>query len=321
VFTDASIGVAVSSADHRSADDLVRDADLAMSRAKQAGRGGYAIFDDALHQAAVTRLQLETELRRALERREFRVWYQPVVSLVDSRVVGFEALVRWQHPDRGLLQPVDFLSVAEEVGLVGPIDEWVMGEACRQGRTWMDTDPRQLVPVISVNVSANAFRQEGLVRTVTECLRATRFPAHGLRVEITEGVAIQDAQRALAVLTDLHALGVRVSLDDFGTGYCSLSYLHSLPVDTLKIDRSFVARIGAGTSQGEIIKLIMGLARTLGVSVVAEGTETSEQVAYLDALGCKFGQGYYFAGPMPPDDAHALLWTILVAPERVAAAC
>ncbi|MBK5298619.1 MAG: EAL domain-containing protein, partial [Vicinamibacteria bacterium] len=301
VFVSPSIGVAVSSPDHRTADEVVRDADLAMYRAKSAGGGRYAVFDAAMHQGALERLRLETELRRAVARQEFRLWYQPIVSLAQRRVVGFEALVRWQHPERGLLEPGAFLRVAEELGILITMDQWALGEACRQGQRWHRAHPDRPPVTVSVNLSAKAFGSDSLVPLVIEVLQATGFPARALRLEITESVAISDADRVRSVLKDLRALGVRVSLDDFGTGYCSLSYLQQFPVDTLKIDRSFVARIGEDEGPGEIIRLIVGLAHTLGLDVVAEGTETAAQVEYLAALGCGFAQGYYFARPMAPE--------------------
>ncbi|MCC6992150.1 MAG: diguanylate cyclase, partial [Acidobacteria bacterium] len=218
VFTSASIGVAVASAAHRSGEDVIRDADLAMYRAKKAGGDGYAVFDTALHEMAVQRLRLETDLRRAVERHEFRVWYQPIVTLADARVAGVEALVRWQHPELGLVAPALFLEVAEEIGLIAQIDEWVLREACRQGAEWRRGDAATCPATISVNVSAKAFAQDTLVARVLAALHTTGYPASGLRVEVTESVAIGDPARARAVLSELRDLGVRVSLDDFGTG-------------------------------------------------------------------------------------------------------
>lgn len=296
VFASPSIGVAVSSGEHRSADELLRDADLAMYRAKASGGGCYAVFDAAMHHAAVERLRLETELRRAVERREFRIWYQPIVCLMSRQVAGFEALVRWQHPERGLLPPAVFLPVAEEIGLIAQIDEWMLTEACRQGCAWQRDGSG---PTISVNLSAKSLGSPDLAGRIAAVLATTGLPAAALRLEVTESVAIADAAGVRQVLQELRALGVRVSLDDFGTGYCSLSYLQQFPVDTLKIDRSFVARIAAGDpGEGEIVRLIVSLARALGIEVVAEGTETRAQVEYLASLGCGFAQGFYFSRPL-----------------------
>jgi predicted signal transduction protein with EAL and GGDEF domain len=301
VFISPSIGVAVSSRAHRSGDEVIRDADLAMYRAKAAGGGAYAVFDEAMHHSAVERLRLETELHRAVERREFVVWYQPIVSLTDGRMTGVEALVRWQHPDRGLQLPATFLRVAEEVGVIVAIDEWVLGEACRQGAAWRSQRPAAAF-TISVNLSAKSFASPALVSRVAAALGAAGLPPRALQLEITESVAIGDPDRVRQVLIELRALGVGVSLDDFGTGYCALSYLQEFPVDTLKIDRSFVSKIAEGGDPMEIIRLIVGLARTLGMDVVAEGMETSAQVDRLAALGCGFGQGHYFAKPLAPAD-------------------
>jgi len=301
VFVTPSIGVAVCSAAHRSGDEVVRDADLAMYRAKTAGGGQYAVFDAVMHQEARERLHLETELRHAIERREFQLWYQPIVSLPDARLVGVEALLRWQHPERGLLSPAAFLSVAEELGIIRFIDEWALGEACRQGEQWRRVRPDCRDLTVSVNLSAMAFGSDALVPLVKDALRTSGFPAHALRLEVTESVAISNPERVQSVLTELRALGIRVSLDDFGTGYCSLSYLQQFPVDTLKIDRSFVARIGEHEQPDEIIRLLVGLARTLGLDVVAEGIETAAQLQYLRGLGCSYGQGYYFARPASPE--------------------
>jgi EAL domain-containing protein (putative c-di-GMP-specific phosphodiesterase class I) len=301
VFVTPSIGVAVCSAEHQSGDDVVRDADLAMYRAKAAGGGRFAVFDAAMHQEALERLRLETELRRAVDRREFQLWYQPIVSLPEGRLVGVEALVRWQHPERGLLPPAAFLSVAEELGIIRFIDEWALGEACRQGEEWRRVRPDCRDLTVSVNLSAMAFGSDSLLTLVKDALRTSGFPARALRLEVTESIAISDPGRVRLVLKELRALGVRVSLDDFGTGYYSLSYLQQFSVDTLKIDRSFVARIGEPDGPDEIIRLLVGLARTLGLDVVAEGIETAGQLQYLTRLGCGYGQGYYFARPASPE--------------------
>jgi predicted signal transduction protein with EAL and GGDEF domain len=300
IFVSPSIGVAVCSRVHRTGDEVVRDADLAMYRAKAAGGSAYAVFDEAMHEAAVDRLKLETELHHAVERREFRVWYQPIVSLPDGRITGVEALVRWQHPDRGLLPPAAFLRVAEELGVVVSIDDFVLGEACRQGAAWRADRRERDAFTISVNLSAKSFASATLVSRVAAALGAAGLPPRALQLEITESVAIADPDRVRQVLMDLRALGVGVSIDDFGTGYCSLSYLQQFPVDTLKIDRTFVSKIGEGSDPVEIVRLIVSLARTLGIEVVAEGMETSAQVEHLAALGCGFGQGHYFAKPLAP---------------------
>jgi diguanylate cyclase (GGDEF)-like protein len=297
----ASVGIALSSAEC-SDEDLLRNADLAMYRAKASGRGRSLVFSETMHQAAVARLRLESGLRRALERGEFRIHYQPIVALKSRRIVSFEALVRWQHPDHGLLAPGDFLKVAEDTGLIVAIDQWVLEQACRDIR--MLERQADCVPdvAVSVNVSALRFAQPDLIRQVADVLADTGLAPHRLRLELTESVAMSDADHASAVLQELRDLGVRISLDDFGTGYSSLSYLRRFPVDTLKIDGSFVSQMQADPESREIVRAILNLARSLNVEVIAEGTETAEQVEGLEGLDCRYGQGFFFFQPVPRDD-------------------
>jgi len=307
VFATASIGIAISASINSSDEGLVRDADIAMYRAKASGGDRCAVFDATMHERAVERLQLETDLRRAIEREEFRLQYQPIVSLRDHRVVGFEALIRWQHPERGLLSPAAFLALAEETGLITRIDQWVLREACAQARRWQ-TPLRGGSPAsVSVNISAQGFGQPDIVQQVASVLEETGLEPHNLRLEITESVAMADAERARTILIELKALGVRISLDDFGTGYSSLSYLQRFPVDTLKIDRSFIVGMDQNNECREIVRTILNLAGTLGLDVIAEGTETASQVDNLERLECKFGQGFFFSRPLPLDELHAIL--------------
>jgi predicted signal transduction protein with EAL and GGDEF domain len=305
LFTTASVGVAVSTSAQCSGEDLVRDADIAMYRAKASGGDRCSVFDATMYDRAVERLQLETDLRRAIERQEFRLRYQPIVSLGDHRVIGFEALLRWQHPQQGLLSPGAFLTVAEETGLITRIDRWVLREACAQARLWQTWFPADSPASVSVNISSMGFGQPDIVHQVAGALQDTGLNPHSLRLEITESVAMADAERARTILIELRALGVRISLDDFGTGYSSLSYLQRFPVDTLKIDRSFVAGIDRNDECCEIIRTILNLARTLGLDCIAEGTETSAQVGYLEGLDCRFGQGYFFSRPLPLEELRA----------------
>jgi len=304
VFTTASIGIAVSASASGLEEDLVRDADTAMYRAKASGGDQCAVFDAGMHERAVERLQLETDLRRAIEREEFRLHFQPIVALGDRRVTGFEALLRWQHPSRGLLSPVVFLPVAEESGLVTRIDRWVLREACAQARRWQSRFPIDSPASVSVNISAQGFRQDDVVRGVADALEETGLDPRSLRLEITESIAMADAERARTILAELKALGVRISLDDFGTGYSSLSYLQRFPVDVLKIDQSFVAGMDQNNECREIVRTIVNLAATLGLDVVAEGTETAAQVDYLQSLDCGFAQGYFFSPPLAIDELH-----------------
>jgi EAL domain-containing protein (putative c-di-GMP-specific phosphodiesterase class I) len=317
VFTSASIGIAVSTAVDSLGEDLLRDADIAMYRAKASGGDRCAVFDATMHKRAVERLQLETDLRRAIERHEFRLHYQPIVSLHDRRVIGFEALIRWQHPEQGLLSPAAFLKVAEETGLIARIDEWALREACGQARQWQSQVPSESPASVSVNISAQGFGQPDIVRQVANVLEETGLNPHSLRLEITESVAMADAERARTILIDLKGLGVRISLDDFGTGYSSLSYLQRFPVDTLKIDQSFVARMEHNHECREIIRTILNLARTLGLDVIAEGIETAAQGQYLEGLDCRFGQGYSFSRPLPLDELRAILMSSVGEKDRV----
>ena len=294
VFATQSIGIAVCSDDHRTGQEVMRDADAAMYRAKRGGGAAYALFDAAMHAAAVDLLRLETDLRHAVERKEFRLHYQPIVALGTGAIAGYEALVRWQHPERGLLMPAQFLPVADELGLIVAIDEWVLAEACRQASGWRDERGGD-GPWVAVNFSAKSLGAAGIGDRVVDALRQAGLAPSRLHIEITESAAVSDPTLVHGVLRDLRAGGVRVSLDDFGTGYCSLSYLQQFPVDTLKIDRAFVQRIGEQGEGDEIVRLIVRLAETLKLDVVAEGTESAAQVAHLAALGCAYAQGYYFS--------------------------
>jgi predicted signal transduction protein with EAL and GGDEF domain len=316
VFTSASVGIAVSTALHRAGEELVRDADLAMYRAKASGGARCVVFDVTMHERAVERLKLESDLRHALDRGELVLHYQPIVSLHDHRILGCEALLRWQHPEHGLLSPAAFLTVAEEAGLVTRIDHWVLRAACADACRWQAWFPGELPAVyVSVNISAESFGQPDIVRRVATALEETGLDARQLRLEITETIAMADAERARLLLTELKALGVRISLDDFGTGYSSLSYLQRLPVDTLKIDRSFVAGM-EGEECREIIRTILNLARTLRLDVIAEGMETAAQVEYLERFDCRFGQGYFFSRALPIGQLRAILRPGAERPDR-----
>jgi predicted signal transduction protein with EAL and GGDEF domain len=307
VFTTASIGIAVGTSLHRSGNDVVRDADIAMYRAKAAGGDRCAVFDATMHDRAVKRLQLETDLRRALERDEFCLRYQPIVSLPDRRLAGFEALLRWQHPERGLLAPGAFFDVAHDAGLMTRIDFWVLREACEEAARWQARSADGPSISVSVNISAPTFAQADVVGQVERTLRETGLHASALKLEMTERVAMADAERASGLLRNLRTLGVRVSLDDFGTGYSSLSYLQRFPVDTLKVDRSFVTGLRDSDECRQIIGTILSLAKTLKLDVVAEGAETADQVAYLDTLACGFAQGFFFSEPLAGSELDDLI--------------
>jgi diguanylate cyclase (GGDEF)-like protein len=313
VFTSASIGIALSTAGHDRAEYLLRDADTAMYRAKARGKARYEMFDEAMHARAVAQLRLETDLRRALEREEFRVLYQPIVVLKTGHITGFEALVRWQHSERGLMPPKEFISVAEETGLIIPIGRWVMDTACRQTRQWLDQFPDLPTLSISVNMSAKHFQQPNLVSQVLEVLRESKLPAANLKLEITESILMDEPEGHIAVIHELRQAGVQVLIDDFGTGYSSLSYLQRFSVDTLKIDRSFLVKsTAAGEDAGEgdawdIVETIITLAEDMGVNVIAEGVETEEQTNRLKELRCEHAQGFLFREPVDSETAGALL--------------
>jgi diguanylate cyclase (GGDEF)-like protein len=306
-FTSASIGIALSSAGYDQPDYILRDADTAMYRAKDAGKACYELFDLEMHSRAVIRMRLESDLRRALERNEFRVFYQPIVSVETGRLAGFEALVRWQHPERGLVAPSDFIPVAEETGLIAPLGSWILENACRQMQEWHQQHPANRTLTMSVNLSSKQLIQSGLVQEVKEILEKTGLPARSLKLEITESVVMENAELATTMLKQLSDLNVHLCIDDFGTGYSSLSYLHRFPVDTLKIDRSFVNRIEEKDENVEIVRTIATLARNLGMEVVAEGVESEDQLACLKALKCEYAQGYLFSRPLPAEMASAFI--------------
>ncbi|MEJ7813387.1 MAG: EAL domain-containing protein [Gemmatimonadaceae bacterium] len=307
VFTSVSIGIAISTSGYSQPEEVLRDADLAMYRAKANGKGRYQVFDSAMHARAMLLMQMETDLRRAIEREEFVLHYQPIMSLSLGRIAGFEALIRWHHPERGLFSPDTFIPLAEETGLMLPIGQWVLREACRQARAWQLHSPAHADLSISVNVSARQFVQPTLVQEIRAILADTGLAPEHLKLEITESVLMDNAEAAILTLRQLRALGVQLHLDDFGTGYSSLSYLHRFPIDALKIDQSFVRKMGDDQECLEIVRTIMTLARNLRIGVIAEGVETSEQRAQLWALECEFLQGYLFSKPVEAAQAQGVL--------------
>jgi EAL domain-containing protein (putative c-di-GMP-specific phosphodiesterase class I) len=290
--------------DHEAAAaDLIRDADAAMYRAKEAGGGRWSMFDQIVRDRAVARQAIEAQLRSAITNDELVVHFQPELAVSSGAVVGVEALVRWNRPGVGMVSPADFIPIAEETGLIVPIGAWVMREACLQAMRQFDDGQM----VIRVNVSARQLTEPGLIDTVTEALSASGLAPERLCLEVTESVVLEDGDRCVTALRALRDIGVSVSLDDFGTGYCSLSYLRRLPIDSLKIDRSFVRGLGSEADDDSIVTSVIDLARSLGVSVVAEGVETEEQLAGLRARGCDTMQGFLFARPGPAADVAALV--------------
>jgi diguanylate cyclase (GGDEF)-like protein/PAS domain S-box-containing protein len=303
----ASIGIALSMPNIESAEEMVRNADIAMYRAKARGQSVYVVFDEAMHAEAVTRLQLSTDLRQATARRELQLYYQPIVALRTGRIKSFEALLRWHHADRGMVCPEDFVPLAEETKLIQPIGMWVIRTAAEQLRSWQEQFWMPGPLAMSVNMSCRQFSQSDLVYQVERVLLETGLDARCLKMEITESAIMEHVETASLVLTKLKALGVKLALDDFGKGYSSLSYLHQLPLDTLKLDRSFVARIGPNGENTEIVRTIVSLAQVLGLDVVAEGVEQFHQLVQLRDLGCQFGQGYFFSRPLTAGAATEVL--------------
>jgi diguanylate cyclase (GGDEF)-like protein/PAS domain S-box-containing protein len=309
VFVGASIGIAVTSPGLDRPDDLLRKADVAMYRAKSGGRGRHSVFDASLEGDPLGRLELETDLHQALERGEFRVFYQPIVSLHDHETRATEALVRWQHPRRGLLGPSEFISVAEETGLIVPLGQWVLEEACRQVRGWQLAYPKAVPITIAVNLSARQFRHPDLVKDIARALLDSGLEPRRLSLEITESVVMEDTEGAVAKLDLLRNQGVQLAIDDFGPGYSSLSYLKHFKVHTLKIDRVFVDGVDQDVYNTAIIRSVLALGAALGIRVTAEGIETQAELTHLEALGCYGGQGYLFGRPVPAEAFEHLLRT------------
>lgn len=307
VFTAVSIGIATYDGSAAEAEDLLRDADTALYRAKAGGRGGYEVFDKTMHAQAVSRLTLERDLRYAVEQHQFIVHFQPIVRLQTGRVSGFEALVRWNHPQRGIVAPGEFIPVAEEMGLIVPIGWFVLREACRQIKDWQRQYPCDPQLTVAVNLSGVQIRQADLVERVLEILAQTELAPQCLELEITESALLQNDEHTLAVLGRLKQAGIRLHMDDFGTGYSSLSYLSLFPIDVVKIDRSFIAALGTDTRNGELVNAILSMAQAMGLQVIAEGIESQWQMDKLRELSCGFGQGFFLAQPMDAQGIESLL--------------
>jgi diguanylate cyclase (GGDEF)-like protein len=307
VFVGVSIGIAFPTDNEADPGNLIRDADAAMYRAKEKGRARWEVFDNAMRASAVDRLDIENALRRAQERRELRVFYQPIISLESGRIDGVEALLRWEHPERGLLLPGDFIHVAEETGLIVPIGAWVLDQACRQVMRWQASMPELGRLRVSVNLSGRQLGHPKLVTDVREILVETHIDPSQVELEITESVLMDDVEMSEDTLRQLKKLGVKLVVDDFGTGYSSLSYLRRFPVDVLKVDRSFVDGLGSDPSDSAIVTAIVTLAHTLGLSAVAEGVETVDHLAELRRLHCDMAQGFHMARPAPGYDTGEIL--------------
>jgi diguanylate cyclase (GGDEF)-like protein/PAS domain S-box-containing protein len=305
IYCTATIGIAHKCEQPLAAENYLRNADLAMYQAKAKGRSAQAVFTPVMHSNAVSRWQVESDLRRAIEQEEFYLQYQPILSLSASQIIGFEALIRWQHPERGLIPPGQFIDIAEETGLIIPMGEWVLRQSCQQMRTWQNQTGQPLL--ISVNLSGKQLGQPDLVQQVDQVLRETGLPPQSLKLEITESMILENLDISRQTLLELKQRQIQLSMDDFGTGYSSLNYLHRLPLDLLKIDRSFIHEMVNAEESLELVRAIISIARSLRMHVIAEGIETDQQVRLLKSLGCEFGQGYFFARPLDSDKAAELL--------------
>lgn len=307
LFINASIGIVVGNKTYKEPEHILRDADIAMYQAKAKGKARYQVFDTQMHYHAQQRLELETDLRRALHREEFILYYQPIISLDTGRINGFEALLRWHHGQKGLISPGDFIPAAEETGLIVPIGLWVLKEACQQLKTWQDRGLFKRTIKMSVNLSVKQFSQLNLIQNIDKIILQTQLNSSYLKLEITESAIMEHPESAAELLQQLRDRDIQLSIDDFGTGYSSLSYLHRFPLHNLKIDRSFIQRITETRQNLEIIQAIITLAHHLNMNVTAEGVETPEQLSLLRSLGCEEGQGYFFARPLEASAAESLL--------------
>jgi len=302
VFSGCSIGIAIGSPSYANPDDILRDADIALYQSKGAGKGNYHIFETTMHASVMSRLKMENELRHALERKEFRLHFQPIASLETGQIRAIEALVRWQHPERGLLAPDEFISIAEEIGVIVGLGRWVLREACTQLRRWEARFPWMDSLSVAVNVSGKQFTQTGFVQEVESVLRDTGLRPDRLNLEITESSAMEGAANTIGILHRLSKLKVQLHVDDFGTGYSSLSHLHRMPVNALKVDRSFVGNMASDVLSRSIVQTIVTLAHTLKLNVIGEGAETREQVDQLKSAGCDQAQGFFWSRPLPADE-------------------
>ncbi|MEO8325966.1 MAG: bifunctional diguanylate cyclase/phosphodiesterase, partial [Nitrospirota bacterium] len=307
IFLTATLGITLSATGYDDAEHVLRDATTAVHRAKALGRSGFAIFDQVMHDQAMTRLKLETDLRQALERNEFRLHYQPIIELETGQITGFEALIRWQHPEQGLIMPHAFLTIAAELGMLPSMGDWSCREACRQLRAWQDAFPKMMPLTMSVNLSTEQFSNADLVSTLEGMVQSTGIARGSLKIEITESEIMENPKAVSDILHQLKKRGIDACLDDFGTGYSSLSYLQQLPITFIKIDQSFVRRLGGEDDALAIVKTIVVLAHQLGRKVIAEGVETCEHLNILRSLGCEYAQGYLFAKPLPEEAVQNLL--------------
>ena len=316
VLVTTSIGIVFNNQEYNSPEDMLRDADIAMYYAKANGKARYEIFDPVMRSRIMERLALESELRQAIGRNELTVYYQPIVSLESGQLMGFEALVRWQNPARGLLRPAEFIHLAEETGLIIEIDRWVLREACLQMSEWKRNFPEALPLTISVNMSGRYITQPDLIPTIARVLNETGLNPENLKLEITENAIMENNQATREVFARLQSIGIQIQIDDFGIGYSSLGYLSQFPVNALKIDQSFVSKMDEDSSHMKIVQAIVSLTHRLGVGVIAEGLETSSQLEQLRALNCGYGQGYLISEPLDHESAQLLLSELFTFPRE-----
>ena len=306
IFLNFSLGIVLCTAEYDKPEKALRNADLAMYQAKALGKGQYQIYNQKMHQRAVERLQLEIDLRKALKNNEFTLHYQPIICLETGHISGFESLVRWQHPQRGIISPGKFIPVAEETGLIIPLGIWVLREACQQIKIWQQKYDSFISLTVNVNVAVQQFSYSSLIEEIDKILAETQLPSHCLKLEITESAIMENSDSAHAILQQLKERDIKICIDDFGTGYSSLSYLHQFPVDNLKIDRSFVSRIKSVNEHNKVIDAIVNLAHHLDITVTAEGIETKEQLDYIKKVNCEYAQGYYFFKPLNSEAVEAM---------------
>lgn len=306
VFTSFSIGIALGNAEYEAAEDILRDADIAMYHAKETEKD-YVVFDQKMHTRAVTLLQLETDLRHAIERDELCMYYQPIIDLNTMKIFGFESLIRWNHPTRGMVPPNEFIPVSEDTGLIIPLTLWILRTSCAQMVEWQRKSPENKDLIVSVNLSGKHFAHKDLVEQIRTILVQTGMNPACLKLELTESAVMANAESVISMMKQIRDLGIQLSIDDFGTGYSSLSYLHRFPINTLKVDRSFVNSMEDGSENGEIVRTVIALAKTLRLDVIAEGIETIHQLHQLRILGCEYGQGYLFSRPVPVEEAERLI--------------
>ena len=310
IFTSASIGIVFNSLEYNSASDLMRDADIAMYRAKDNGKGRYSIFDQAMYNETLKLIELENNLRLALGRHEFMMYYQPIISLKNNNLVGFEALIRWKHPERGFISPTEFIPIAEDTGLILDIGEWLLEEACQQLQKWRQKfafSPLVNSLKMNINLACQQLQEPNFIAKLDRILVETGLDGRFLKLEITESALIEPGGNIQRTLKQIRNRNIKLSIDDFGTGYSSLSYLRRFPIDNLKIDRSFIEQMNFDSENFEIVKLIVTLAKTLGMDTISEGVETLQQLNQLKALGCEFGQGYLFSRPLEPKAVESML--------------